>query len=135
MVGPTEPGDVWLLDGSGDAMARATTVNVDVADRFRLPEVEAIQWPGEDGVTVEGLLYYPLDYASGARHPLVVQTHGGPASSDRFRFPSSNNYETVLTSLGYFVSSSSPTTAAAPATATTFCATWWATTLTRRTGT
>ena len=103
VVGPTEPGDVWLLDGSGDAMARATTVNADVADRFRLPEVEAIQWPGEDGVTVEGLLYYPLDYASGARHPLVVQTHGGPASSDRFRFPSSNNYETVLTSLGYFV--------------------------------
>lgn len=103
VVGPAEPGDVWLLDGSGGAMARATTVNADAADRFRLPRVEAIQWQGDDGVAVEGLLYYPLDHAPGARRPLVVQTHGGPASSDRFRFPSSHNYETVLTSLGYFV--------------------------------
>ena len=103
VVGPAEPGDVWLLDGVGGAMARATTVNADAAERFRLPRVEAIQWWGEDGVAVEGLLYYPLDHAPGARRPLVVQTHGGPASSDRFRFPSSHNYETVLTSLGYFV--------------------------------
>ena len=103
VASPTEPGDVWLLDGSGGAMARATTVNADVAERFRLPRVEAVQWTGEDGVEVEGLLYYPLDHMAGVRHPLVVQTHGGPASSDRFRFPSSHNYETVLTSLGYFV--------------------------------
>lgn len=110
VVGPTEPGDVWLLDasagaigGAGGAMARATTVNADAAERFRLPRVEAVEWLGEDGVPVEGLLYYPLDHAPGARHPLVVQTHGGPASSDRFRFPSSHNYETVLASLGYFV--------------------------------
>ena len=103
VVAPAEPGDVWLLDGSGDAMTRATTVNAGVADRFRLPKVEAIQWQGEDGATVEGLLFHPLDDMPGERRPLVVQTHGGPASSDRFRFPSSSNYETVLTSLGYFV--------------------------------
>lgn len=103
VVAPAEPGDVWLLDGSGDAMIRATTVNAGAADRFRLPKVEAIQWQGEDGATVEGLLFHPLDDMPGERRPLVVQTHGGPASSDRFRFPSSSNYETVLTSLGYFV--------------------------------
>ena len=103
VASPTEPGDAWLLDGSGGAMARATTVNADAAERFRLPRVEAIQWSGEDGVAVEGLLYYPLDYVEGERRPLVVQTHGGPASSDRFRFPSSHNYETVLARLGYFV--------------------------------
>ena len=103
VASPTEPGDVWLLDGSGGAMARATTVNADVAEGFLLPRVEVIQWAGEDGVAVEGLLYYPLDYVDGERRPLVVQTHGGPASSDRFRFPSSSNYETVLARLGYFV--------------------------------
>ena len=103
VTGPSEPGDVWLLEPGGGALERVTTVNADVASRFRLPRVEAIRWSGEDGVTVEGLLYYPLDYEAGTRHPLIVQTHGGPASSDRFRFPSSHNYETVLTSLGYFV--------------------------------
>ncbi len=103
VVSPTEPGDVWLVNGNGGPMTRVSMVNADVASRFRLPRVEAIQWDGEDGVSVEGLLYYPLDYAEGTRYPLIVQTHGGPASSDRFRFPSSHNYETVLTSLGYFV--------------------------------
>ena len=103
VTGPSEPGDVWVMEPGGGALERVTTVNADVASRFRLPRVEAIRWSGEDGVTVEGLLYYPLDYEAGTRHPLIVQTHGGPASSDRFRFPSSHNYETVLTSLGYFV--------------------------------
>ena len=42
--------------------------------------------PAADGATIEGLLYYPLDYVAGTRVPLVVQTHGGPASSDRFGF-------------------------------------------------
>lgn len=103
VVSPTEPGDAWLLDADGGDMERVTSVNADIASRFRLPKVEAVQWSGEDGAAVEGLLFYPLDYVEGARHPLVVQTHGGPASSDRFRFPSSHNYETVLARLGYFV--------------------------------
>jgi dipeptidyl aminopeptidase/acylaminoacyl peptidase len=74
-----------------------------LAEDFRLPRVEAVEWQGEDGVTVEGLLYYPLDYQSGTRYPLVVQTHGGPASSDKFSFFSSSRYEPILASMGYFV--------------------------------
>ena len=103
ITGPDEPGDVWLVDGEGGTPQRVTRINAGVKERFALPRVEAIQWTGADGVEVEGLLYYPLDYLEGQQYPLVVQTHGGPASSDRFRFPSSQNYETVLTGLGYFV--------------------------------
>ena len=47
---------------------------------------EAIQWKGADGVTVEGLLYYPLDYSAGQKYPLAVQTHGGPQRADQFGF-------------------------------------------------
>jgi len=98
------PGDVWML-GAGDRQpAQVTHVFDDVASRFRIPREEAIRWKGQDGVTVEGLLYYPLDYREGTRYPLVVQTHGGPASSDQFGGAwSSSNYVPVLTSLGYFV--------------------------------
>lgn len=103
VTSPREPGDVWLVSGDGGSMERVTRINASVKDVHALPRVEAIQWAGEDGVEVEGLLYYPLDYLEGERYPLVVQTHGGPASSDRFRFPTSSNYETVLTRLGYFV--------------------------------
>ena len=63
----------------------------------------AITWKGEDGVTVEGLLYYPLDYKPGTRYPLVVQTHGGPAASDKFGFGAPSSYTQVLTAKGYAV--------------------------------
>ena len=95
------PGDVWTADASG--MRQVTRVFDDIAERFRLPREEAVTWDGEDGVEVEGLLYYPLDYVEGQRYPLVVQTHGGPASSDQFGEWGSYDYVQVLTDLGYFV--------------------------------
>jgi len=105
---PTSPGDIELIavarNGRREGEARQVTHLFDhLARDFRIPQVEAVQWQGEDGVTVEGLLFYPLDYQSGTRYPLVVQTHGGPASSDKFSFFSSSRYEPVLTSMGYFV--------------------------------
>ena len=63
----------------------------------------AITWKGADGIEVEGVLHYPVDYAKGQRYPLVVQTHGGPASSDKFGFGSVNSYIPVLTGRGYAV--------------------------------
>lgn len=98
----TTPGDVWTLSGSSTPV-QVTHVFDDVARRYRLPREEAIEWQGEDGVTVEGLLYYPLDHVEGQRYPLVVQTHGGPASSDQFGEWSSGDYVQVLARLGYFV--------------------------------
>ena len=105
---PTSAGDIWVQgvteDGRRSGVSRQVTHVFDyVIDQFRLPRVEAVSWPGEDGVTIEGLIYYPNDYRAGTRDPLVVQTHGGPASSDKFSFFGSSRYEPVLTSLGYFV--------------------------------
>ncbi|HEX7118866.1 MAG TPA: S9 family peptidase [Longimicrobiales bacterium] len=100
---PTDPGDVWTLDADGGEPERITTLFADITKRFRLPRQEVVRWKGEDGVEVEGLLFYPLDYREGTRYPLVVQTHGGPAASDKFGFPSSSSYEAVLTAMGYFV--------------------------------
>lgn len=100
----TSPGDVWMLEAGDTDATQVTHVHDDLTATFRLPREEAIEWQGADGETIEGLLYYPLDYEAGERHPLVVQTHGGPASSDQFGgLFSSSNYVPVLTSLGYFV--------------------------------
>ena len=42
------------------------------AREFKLPKQERVEWKGADGVTVDGLLYYPLDYQEGKRYPLVL---------------------------------------------------------------
>ncbi len=103
---PQNAGDLWTfgVNGRTDGGARQVTHTFDyLAADFHLPRVEAVQWAGEDGVQVEGLLYYPIEYQEGNRYPLVVQTHGGPPSSDKFSFPRSSNYEPVLAADGWFV--------------------------------
>src|ERR1700691_3444925 len=43
---------------------------------------EVLQWKGANDDDVEGILYYPDDYKAGKTYPLIVTTHGGPASAD-----------------------------------------------------
>ena len=100
---PSDPGEIRVSTPEQPTPTQITDLFAYVDEQFLLPEVSAVQWQGEDGVTVEGLVYYPIGYEEGTRYPLVVQTHGGPASADLFRFPRSSNYESVLTAMGYVV--------------------------------
>ena len=97
----TSPGEVWIMESGGPR--KVTAVYERYAREFKLPKQERIQWKGADGVTVEGLLYYPLDYQEGKRYPLAVQTHGGPQASDKFGFGGGQNYVPVLAAKGYAV--------------------------------
>jgi dipeptidyl aminopeptidase/acylaminoacyl peptidase len=100
----TSPGEVWILkEGHGDPPRKVTAIFDRLARDFRLPRQERIEWKGADGTTVEGLLYYPLDYAQGTRYPLVVQAHGGPESSDKFGLGAVQSYVPVLAAKGYAV--------------------------------
>ena len=47
-----------------------------------MPKAEVVEWAGYDSATVNGILYYPLDYEPGRRYPLVVAIHGGPSGVD-----------------------------------------------------
>ncbi len=49
--------------------------------KLRLGRVEEITLAAKDGHRVGGELYYPVNYVSGRRYPLVIQTHGslGPS--------------------------------------------------------
>ncbi|MYB32327.1 MAG: S9 family peptidase [Acidobacteria bacterium] len=96
-------GDIHLLPAAGGDPVKVTSVFDYLDETFALPVQEAVRWNGEDGAEVEGLLFYPLDYQEGQRYPLVVQTHGGPRSSDKFRFGRWSNYVEILTARGYAV--------------------------------
>jgi dipeptidyl aminopeptidase/acylaminoacyl peptidase len=99
----TSPGEVWVIAAGGSAPKKVTAIYDDLPKQFKLPRQEKVEWKGADGVTVEGLLYYPLDYQEGKRYPLAVQTHGGPQASDKFGFGGGQNYVAVLAAKGYAV--------------------------------
>ena len=97
------PGEIWVLRADATAPQKITNVFAYLPHRFRLPRQERVDWKGANGATVEGLLMYPLDYETGHRYPLVVQTHGGPQASDKFGLGGSQNYVPVLAGRGYAV--------------------------------
>jgi dipeptidyl aminopeptidase/acylaminoacyl peptidase len=38
-----------------------------------------ISWKSKDGLVIEGILTYPVDYQPGKKYPIILQIHGGPA--------------------------------------------------------
>lgn len=95
------PGDAWRLrDG---AMERLSFAFEHVAETWFLPRQEAVRWTGADGEPVEGVLYYPRGHRPGVRHPLLVQTHGGPRASDKLGFPAARDFVPLATARGWLV--------------------------------
>ena len=110
---PDRFGDVWTLQiPSAEASAaahpppsRVTGLYDTLETAHAIPRQEKVAWKSKDGVTIEGLLFYPATYTPGTRYPLVVQMHGGPEESDKFGAGSGLllNYFPVLTGKGWFV--------------------------------
>src|SRR5262249_40595524 len=104
---PSRFGDVWTLPMTGDkASLTRVTHRFDRMEReLAVPKQEKVTWTSTDGVAIEGLLFYPIDYRPGTRYPLVVQLHGGPMESDKFGAGVGllQHYFPVLTGKGYAV--------------------------------
>jgi dipeptidyl aminopeptidase/acylaminoacyl peptidase len=100
---PGRRGDVWILDAAAVAPSRVTHLYDDIEKDVAVSRQERIEWKGADGVTIEGVLHYPINYRPGVRYPLVVQTHGGPQRSDRFEFGDWTSYTQVLAGKGYAI--------------------------------
>ncbi len=58
-----------------------TTLNAYLQEK-PMPDAEVVEWTGAEGDTVNGILYYPLDYEEGRQYPLVTVIHGGPSGVD-----------------------------------------------------
>jgi dipeptidyl aminopeptidase/acylaminoacyl peptidase len=82
---PDNPGTFWITGMKDFAPRLVYDPSPELKD-YRLAEYEVIRWTSTDGQTVEGILIYPTDYQKGKRYPLLVETHGGPMSSDMLTF-------------------------------------------------
>ncbi|HUJ30233.1 MAG TPA: prolyl oligopeptidase family serine peptidase [Candidatus Acidoferrum sp.] len=92
------------LDG---AKVQNPTLLVDIYSRYRkktIAKTEVIHWKGANDDEVDGILYYPDDYQSEKRYPLVTYTHGGPMGADLDAWSANPAYAAnLLTQRGAFV--------------------------------
>jgi dipeptidyl aminopeptidase/acylaminoacyl peptidase len=99
--------DQWYrakLRGTGIADPVQVT---DLNPQFRVKtpaKSEVVRWKGSLDDVVEGLLYYPQDYDSGKKYPLVLMIHGGPLGMDTDSWDQNYAYPVNLyTQRGAFV--------------------------------
>lgn len=100
--------EIYLAEGvDGIATARPVTRFNAVLGRGALPEIETLSWDGGDGVSVEGVLFWPPGKKGQKGLPLIVELHGGPFGVARVEavdlYGSYTSYPALLAARGFLV--------------------------------
>jgi dipeptidyl aminopeptidase/acylaminoacyl peptidase len=85
------PAELFLLSASDSQPRKLTDHNPWLSER-RFAEQEVVRWRARDGLELEGVLIYPLNFTSGHRYPLIMLVHGGPESHIANRWLTSYSY-------------------------------------------
>ena len=72
------PVDVYVSAVDRSGPTKLTSIH-DGVPRPPMGRTELISWSSPDGLEIEGLLTYPVDYQVGRAYPLILNIHGGPA--------------------------------------------------------
>ncbi len=72
------PVEVYNSPVKNFKLSKLTEVNQDVP-KPAIGRTEVISWKSTDGLEIEGLLTYPVNYEKGRTYPLILNVHGGPA--------------------------------------------------------
>ena len=75
---PETPVDVYVSAVGRFRMTKLTSIHEGVP-RPHMGQTELISWTSPDGLEIDGLLTYPVDYQEGRAYPLILNIHGGPA--------------------------------------------------------
>lgn len=79
------PGDVWIIR-PGEEPVQFTDFNREFFDGIRLSAPERVTFSGAEDWEIEGWLMKPIGYTEGEKYPLVLEIHGGPASTSGLAF-------------------------------------------------
>ncbi len=71
------PSEVYMNHMEDTGWERLTYHN-EFLDNLELGRQETISWDGPDGLRIEGVLTYPVDYQEEDDYPLAILPHGGP---------------------------------------------------------
>lgn len=100
---PGHPRELFIGNVKNGLLKKQTDHNPALATTA-LARQEVLKWKAEDGLDIEGILTYPLDYKQGQAYPLVLQIHGGPEGISQNGWNTRALYPTqLLAAEGYFV--------------------------------
>ncbi len=100
---PDHPWEVYAGQVKDSQLTRLTYHNPALAT-VKLGKQEIVEWSGPDGLRIEGILTYPVDYQPGQKYPLALQVHGGPEGVSLNGWNTRAAYPVqVLAANGYFV--------------------------------
>ena len=74
---PQHPTEVYFMK-KGDGMPERLTDSNPWLQDETLGRQEIVRYKTEDGMEIEGILMYPLNYQEGQKYPLITVVHGGP---------------------------------------------------------
>jgi dipeptidyl aminopeptidase/acylaminoacyl peptidase len=72
------PKEVFTAGLKGEGSKKISSINANF-NPPALGKTEVISWKSKDGLTIEGLLTYPVGFEQGKKYPIILQIHGGPA--------------------------------------------------------
>ena len=78
MESPEEAPEAFVMALGAGSPTRVSRANLDVP-KLPLAKTDVVRWKSRDGLEIEGLLTYPLEYQKGKKYPLILNIHGGPA--------------------------------------------------------
>ncbi|MCF8266435.1 MAG: S9 family peptidase [Ignavibacteriales bacterium] len=95
------PNEIHFYDGN--VISRLTNHN-EWLKNINLAKQVKIEYTAKDGLEIEAVLIYPLDYTEGQKYPLITYVHGGPESAELDGWRTSySRWGQFAASAGYFV--------------------------------
>jgi dipeptidyl aminopeptidase/acylaminoacyl peptidase len=76
------PPEVYSFDMRRQNLKKLTDHNSWLSS-ITLGRQEKIVYDARDGLDIEGVLFYPVNYEAGRRYPLIVYIHGGPEAANQ----------------------------------------------------
>lgn len=100
---PKHPSEFFTFNLSDNKIEKHTALNPWLAD-MKMGKQEKITYSARDGLRIEGVLTYPVEFEEGKRYPLIVYIHGGPEAAEQNGWNTSyGKWGQIAAGKGYFI--------------------------------
>lgn len=79
---PEHPGELFTFNTSNKELKKLTNKNPWLSE-IKLAKQEKIVYDARDGLDIEAVLIYPLNFEADKTYPLITYIHGGPEASEQ----------------------------------------------------